>query len=51
MDVVENWFKEQCEQAMNEMGRVREKDGEILVSMAKRFPKFLDKYVLFSSQI
>lgn len=37
MEIIDNWFQDQLQQAMSDIERVEENDGAVLVIVAKRF--------------
>ena len=42
MDVIDDWFRDQVEQALSEIDLVHENDGAMLVLVAKKFAKSID---------
>ena len=52
MEIVDDWFQDQVEQALSDIERVEDNDGAILVSVAKKFAKAMDihRYGLPASQ-
>lgn len=52
MEIVDDWFRDQVEQALSDIERVEDNDGAVLVSVAKKFAKAMDihRYGLPSSQ-
>ena len=51
IEMVDDWFQDQMEQALDDIQRVEENDGAILVIVDRKFAKGMDirRYVLMTS--
>ena len=42
MNIVDDWFQDEVEQALSDIERVEDNDGAVLVRVAKKFAKAID---------